>query len=276
MQRTHPTLHIALLLSTALSLSVALLTAQAETTTQTLVIVADPWCPFNCQQDSTQQGFMIDIAREALALSGITIDYQITNWARAKLMVQNGEADGIVGMARDQNNEKHYRFPSTPLGNSQVCFYRKAGSKWTFTGIASLDSIRFGWINDYGFNSPEGMDDWIKAHRHTKQVLPVSGDNTHARLFKLMLSDRIDTFAEDRNVIAYELMRSDLSREIQVAGCAKSIDQVYLAFHKHAPHSAVWADALDAGVTQLKENGRQAEILAAYGLTLSDWIGSDQ
>ena len=81
------------------------------------------------------------------------------------------------------------------------------------------------------------MDDWIKAHLHTDQVLAVSGENTHQRLFSLLLIGRIDTFAEDRNVITYALHREQLSDQIEVAGCASAVDSVYLAFDKQDPQS---------------------------------------
>lgn len=180
---------------------------------------------------------MIDIAREALALSGYTLNYQITNWARAKLMVQRGEAEGIVGMARSSRTEPLYLFPETPLGESQLCFYRKVGSTWHYSDTGSLQDRHFGWINDYGFGNLPGMDDWIKAHLHTDQVLAVSGENTHQRLFSLLLIGRIDTFAEDRNVITYALHREQLSDQIEVAGCASAVDSVYLAFDKQDPQS---------------------------------------
>ena len=97
----------------ALCFSAPLICMSGETSQRSLTIVADPWCPFNCKPDHVQQGFMIDIAREALALSGYTLNYQITNWARAKLMVQRGEAEGIVGMARSSRTEPLYLFPET-------------------------------------------------------------------------------------------------------------------------------------------------------------------
>ncbi len=236
-------------------------------------IAADPWCPYNCAPDSKFEGVMIELAKEALSMSGYVLHYQTMNWARAKLRVQAGELDGVVGMAYTEKSKHLYYFPKTPLGESQICFYKRAIDEWQYQGVASLDAKVFGWINEYGF-VPDPLDDWVKENKNTKRVITVAGKDTHARLFKLLTLKRIDTFAEDKTVIAHELNLLGLNESIKVAGCLNRVEKVFIAFSLESQHSKTWADALDAGLVRLKESGRYNKILEKYGLNHSGWNDS--
>lgn len=231
---------------------------------------ADPWCPYNCIPGTERPGVMIELAREALALSGYVLEYQTVNWARAKIMVQSGELDGIVGMAYTAKSKELYFFPGRPLGESQICLFKRQLDDWHYRGIASLDSKVFGWINDYGF-STDPLDAWVKEHKNTPQVLTVAGKDTHMRLFKLLQLKRIDVFAEDRAVIAYELYQSGLQNEIVQAGCIEQIEDIYIAFSLASEHKEKWAEALDSGLDKLNQSGRYLEIIQKYGLSSENW-----
>ncbi|MBT3359006.1 MAG: transporter substrate-binding domain-containing protein [Rhodospirillales bacterium] len=237
-----------------------------------VVIAADPWCPFICDTGGPQQGLMVDIAKEALALSGYELSYQNINWARAKRMVRAGIVDGIVGTAKSTPERTPYHFPETALGVVETCFFRRASDDWEYKSPRSLASQTMGWINDYVYGSNPGLNDWVIAHKETPQVLTVTGTDTHARLFKLLLARRISTFAEVRSVINYELRNLGLQEKIEMAGCIKPIEKVYVAFSKKIAHGELLAKALDEGVDKLRHNGRLGAILETYGLNEETWV----
>jgi len=250
-----------------------LLSSYTHATPKTINIGADPWCPYNCDPEEQHHGIMVDVARQAFALSGYKLNYQIINWARAKQLVKNGNLDGIIGMARNPSSELLYYFSNTALGQSQVCLYRRSRDKWRFKSVNSLGQRSFGWINDYGFaNDP--LDTWVKERKHTKQITIIAGEQTYQRLFKLLQVERIDTFAEDRNVIAYELKKSGLGDEIKIAGCLSSIDNVHLAFSLESKNKEIWAKALESGVRKLRYSGQLNKILSVYGLNVENWLKS--
>jgi len=258
-----------------LAVSATLCTALATTVqsqTKSVVIGADPWCPFICDTGGVQQGLMVDIAKAALAQSGYKMSYKNISWARAKKMVRIGALDGIVGTANLGPEKTPYDFPQTALGVAEVCFYRRATDKWVYSSVQSLASRTMGWINDYGFDKNTGLNEWVKEHRETSQVLMISGTDTHPRLFKLLLAGRISTFAEDRYVIEYALKRRGLQDRIEVAGCTKPTEKVYVAFSAKTGRGVALAKALDKGVEKLRQNGRLADILRLYGLTEKTWV----
>ena len=256
-----------------LILALSLLSSLCLSDSKTINIVADPWCPYNCDPKDEFQGIMVDIAKEALALSGFVLNYELLNWARAKRQVMAGNIDGIIGMSRDKDSEEQFFFPRTPVGESQICFYRRPKEDWQFRSVEDLINKKFGWINDYGFVS-NPLDAWVKQNKNTEKVVTVAGKNVYSRLFQLLKLKRIDTFAEDRNVIAFELKQQDLINNIEIANCLPEIDDVYLAFSHKSEFKEIWANALDDGILKLHNNGRLDEILDHYGLTRNTWIDS--
>jgi polar amino acid transport system substrate-binding protein len=260
---------IALIFSVAILLTGFSLAAQADS--KLIVIGSDPWCPFVCVDEGSNQGLMVDIAIEALALSGYKVTFQNINWARAKKMVRAGKLDGIVGTSQSTQDQTPYDFPETALGVAVTCFFRRVGDAWEYTSVASLEKHTMGWINDYGFGSGSPLDEWVKAHKGTSNILTVSGTNTHPRLFKLLQGKRINTFAEDRFVISYALKKMALLDKIEPAGCVEPTEKVYVAFSQKTGKGKTLAKALDEGVVGLRQSGRLRAILEVYGLTLDDW-----
>lgn len=237
----------------------------------TIHVAADPWCPYNCTPDDEKPGFLIELAREALSLSGYKLEYQVTNWARAKRMVQHGEVDGIVGMTLSENSKHLYTFSDQPLGRSQICFFRRKNDDWSFKSITSLENKTLGWVNDFGFaNNPE-IEQWIIDKKNTKQLITISGKKVQSRLIQLLVKNRIDTFAEDRNVIMAAAQKIGLN-SIEVAGCTSKYDFVHVAFSLKSPKGKTWASALSKGINQMRDNGTLNSILLRYGLSEETWL----
>lgn len=49
----------------------------AVETAQSVTLVADVWCPYNCAPDSVEQGYLIDIATLVFSRLGKHIDYRV-------------------------------------------------------------------------------------------------------------------------------------------------------------------------------------------------------
>jgi polar amino acid transport system substrate-binding protein len=253
--------------------SLLLLSTLSNADSKVINIGSDPWCPYVCLIDDNHQGLMVDIAREALALSNFRLNFKIINWARAKESVKTGKLDGIIGMTLEKDTATQYYFSNTKLAESQTCFYKRANDEWEYKSVASLENRTFGWINNYGY-SDKPLHKWILEQKSTEQVITIAGIDTYSRLFKLLALKRIDTFAEDRNVIAFEAKKSTKENELQIAGCLTNIDNVHLAFSLKAKQKAVWANALDTGVAALRKTGRIDELLSFYGLSQKSWLDS--
>ena len=66
-----------------------------------ITIVADEWCPFNCEPNSKAPGFMIEIATEIFSKAGHSVNYSTMDWDEALTAVRKGEFKAIVGAANE-------------------------------------------------------------------------------------------------------------------------------------------------------------------------------
>ena len=227
-------------------------------------LVADPWCPYNCEPGD-RPGFLVEIAQEIFADAGHTMEYSLMPWKRAKLLIQNGTYDAIVGMTRGPITRDVYVFPEKEMASSQICFYVKKDLDWTFNGVESLESIDLGVINDYGYWWVGSAEDaYFTSGIASGKIDIASGDHPLKQLIRMILADRITATLEDRYVIQYELQKMGKAEALKEAGCQKKIDKIYIAFTKKKETSDDYARILTEGLTKMKNSGEYQRILDSY------------
>jgi len=55
-----------------------------------LLVLSDPWCPYNCQPDSDKPGYVVEMLREIFPPPTWQLKYQIVPWDRALQQVREG------------------------------------------------------------------------------------------------------------------------------------------------------------------------------------------
>ncbi|MBI5162357.1 MAG: transporter substrate-binding domain-containing protein [Magnetospirillum sp.] len=241
----------------------AILLAPAVAAADTVVLLADPWCPHTCAAGSGPAGYMVDIAREALATPGHTVIYKNTAWARAMKEVKSGKADGAVGSLREEGRAAQLVVPAEPLGRQVNAFVVRADDPWVLNGLGSLKGRVVATILDYSY-SPD-IDGWLAA-RHTT-VEPLGGENALERNLKKLLQRRSDVVVDDLAVLQRK-MTSGAVAGVRVAGTLPGGD-LFVALTPVGGRGERLGKALDQGVATLRASGRLKQILAAYDV--KDW-----
>lgn len=233
---------------------------------RSVILAADPWCPYNCVAGSNPEGYMVDLAREALGLAGFKVSYVNMSWARALEQAEAGYIDGIIGAFT--SDAPRFVFPEEHLGISHIELYTHPGQDWQYQGVDSLKDQTLIALNGYSY-SPE-LDDYILRYRDDqKRVWILSGPAPLERAIKLILEERSDVLPEDRDVMAWTLQHQLPGVELHNAGVLHSTP-VYIAFSPAISRSKELADALSQGIRELRASGRLEEILAGYGLSAVD------
>ncbi|MGF2734234.1 substrate-binding periplasmic protein [Marinobacter sp. DUT-1] len=231
-----------------------------------VVLAADPWCPHNCVSGSAFEGYMVDLAREALGLAGFEVSYVNMSWARALEQAETGHIDGVIGAFI--SDAPAFVFPEEALGTSHIELYTQPGQDWQYEGIDSLQNQTLIALNGYSY-SPE-LDDYILRNRdNQKRIWILSGPAPLERAIKLILEERSDVLPEDRDVMAWTLRHQLPGVQLRSAGALYNT-QVYIAFSPASPRSAELADTLSRGIRELRASGRLTEILAGYGVSPVD------
>jgi len=233
---------------------------------EVITICADNWCPYNCDTDSDKPGYVIEIAKQVFAKSGITVEYKIMPWTRAIAVCRTGEINAIVGAAK--SDAPDFVFPSNSLGQSGYSIFVTQGATWTYTGIASLKGKTLGVINDYAYT--EELDAYIKENRNDpKKIQVASGIDAKEINIKKLQGGRIDAFVESPSVMLYALNKMGLEDKFKMVGMVGQSDDLYIAFSPAIPKSKDYAKILSDGVAALRKSGALATLLSNYGL--KDW-----
>lgn len=251
---------------TALSLALFTLTAQGEQ--KTITIAGDNWCPINCAANDPNKGYMIDVATEALALSGYRVIYEEIPWTRAVGLVRKGQLNGIVGAFKGDAPDFHFpQFAMLKISPSSL--FVKKQSQWQYKGIRSFNNITLGTIKGYDYG--EQLNSYIQsvASTHESSIIQIYGNDAVQRSIEFLMKDRIDVFAETGPVFWYQAQQMGLSEQVKEAGSISEPEPCFVAFSPALESSQTLSLELDKGIIMLKQQNRLQEIAKKYGLPAS-------
>ena len=228
-----------------------------------ITIVADLWCPINCDPAGNRPGLGIEIAKEIFEPLGYTVNYIVIPWARALSEVRTGDVDAVIGA--NKNDDPTLVFPQTPIARMTDDFYVVKNSPLVFTDINALQKLRLGIIHDYGYS--DAVEKLIATNRGIPgMVQEVSGDNALEQNVLKLMAGRIDVLVESHIVMDDKLKVMKLQDEVHRIG---SIPQgnIYLAFSQALPQSKDLAQQFDTGIKRLNASHKLDALYAAYGVT---------
>ncbi len=226
----------------------------------TIVLMADEWCPYNCKPGSEAPGFMVEIASEALAPYGHEIDYQTLNWARSLHRAELGEIDGVIGAVPEEAPEFIF---GPPIGTYVDVVAFRSGEALDPDTIADHGNLRLGAINGYEYYGV--VNEYIELHASDSYLVQyMSGEDALAKNLRKLIAGRLDMVAEVRAVLEYTLANTGLKDQVELA-LTDDKNDIYIAFSPASPLSQTYADQLNEGVAQLRESGRFREIMLKYG-----------
>lgn len=242
--------------------------AEELATKETITIVADNWCPYNCEPDSDRPGTMIEIAQKAFARHNIEIKYSLMPWTRAIEEARKNTHTAIVGAAH--KDAPDFIFPEASQGMMLNTFFVKTGNDWKFEDISSLQNVSLGCIADYFYN--EELNAYIDAHKTEPKFIQIlSGDNALESNVKKLVAGRVDTVVEGAAVMNYYLGQNGLKDQVISAGAFPSSPDanIFIAFSPQHPKAKEYADILSKETQAMRKSGELKEILDRYNV--SDW-----
>ncbi|WP_025897644.1 substrate-binding periplasmic protein [Sneathiella glossodoripedis] len=226
---------------------------------QTITLAADPWCPYNCEADSSSPGILIEIATEAFEAEGYTVNYTEMPWARAIKAVRNGLIDGLVGTGREETPD--FVFPDAPLAQAEHTFYVRKDDNWFYQGLESLKNRSLGVINGYSYGDLQTR--YIAPNAsNSENISVISGTAPLKRMYQMLIGQRIDTLIEDRLVFLYSLKGLLNKNPVRPAGVYATED-IYIAFTPDGENSKKYAQILSDFIAK-NEGAEVRRILLKY------------
>ncbi len=235
----------------------------------TLSFRSDYWCPYVCEPNTSQPGYMVEVLQQIFQKQGHTLEVRLTNWTRAIKDTRTNKAQGLIGARRA--NAPDFIFPEKPLGITRNVYFTHKNSSWTFQGRQSLQTARIGVINGYSYG--DSIDHLIQT-RH-KSFIPFSGERPLEQVIKMIENGRLDAFIENPLALHYALKNQNIATEtLKVAGWVSAQDPfLFIAFSPNNPESKTYATLVTKGIQELRRNGKLKRILDKYHL--EDWENSE-
>ena len=234
----------------------------------TITIVADPWCPYNCEPESDAPGFMVEIARRVFAEVGIEVRYETLPWVRALQATEAGEYNGAIGASRYEASG--FVFPDIEQGRMRNGFWVVRESDWHFHGIESLTDINLATLAGYSYG-PQ-VEEYLNDPANAQRVTQLYGSTPLQNGLNMLQRGRIDALLEDEYVFRYEVKQRNEVDHYRLAGRVgldPLFSDVYIAFSPALTSSERYARILGEGMARLRASGELDKILARYGV--SDW-----
>ena len=243
-----------------LTFLISLILYSTSAMADTITIVADNWCPYNCEPNSPEPGYGIEIAEHVFDAAGHEVKYKILSWNRAIQEVREGKYNAVIGASKE--DARDFVFPEEEFGISKVVFFAKKGSSWRFNGLKSLSNVKIGLVKDYIYG--EELDKFFRENQNLVQY--VYGDDPYSINIKKLLEGKIDVTVEDPYVILLKARKMGVNDQIIKVGDFGSGQKLYIAFSPVITKSKEYAAILTKGIKKLKDSGELDKILAKYGL----------
>lgn len=237
----------------------------AAAAAETITLLADPWCPYNCEPGSDRPGFMVEIAREAFALAGHDLDYQALNWMRSLYRVRQGEAHGVIGAIPAEAPDFIF---GPPLGTYLDTVAVRRGETLDLASPNPLEGKVVGAINGYEYVG--SVADYVREHGDDRsKVQFVSGNDPLAQNLEKLLTGRVDVVAEVELVLLHKIAEQGMAGRVEVMR-AEEPEEIFIAFSPALEAPPRLVRDLETGLAVLRRSGRLEQIMARYGLEVWD------
>jgi len=227
-----------------------------------ITIVADEWCPYNCAQNSSNPGYIVEIVKLVFARAGHNVIYITDSWNRTLEGVNNGKYAAAI--AATPNELPNGIFPKETFGYSGNYFLVKKNLDWRYDSLTSLRNLRLGTIKGYDYG--ETLNQYFKQ---APSVSRKTGIDAVKKNLSELYKGIIDVYVTDQSVAYHEAKQIGLGSQFKIAGSEGKPIALYLGFTPKSYNSKTYADILSQGIIDIRKEGLLAQILTKYGL--KDW-----
>ena len=219
-----------------------------------ITLVADSWCPYNCEPGDAMPGILVEAAVAILGAAGHQVDYQLTDdWDAAIEEARAGKFGGIIGAAKEDAPD--FLFPEEEMALSVNLLYVRKGDAWRYDGLDSLQGKKVMGLTSYSYG--EEIDEWMKENGLFVDTLE--------QAVEALLGGQADVVLENEYVMSLFALQLHVLDAIEEGGKLEE-DYVYVAFSPAFPESKAYADLMTQGMREMKKDGSWKALLEKYGL----------
>lgn len=215
------------------------------------------WAPYYAEH-LPEDGFFSDIVKTAFKRAGYAPVLTFRPWKRSMVMVENGEADVLMGAYHNDERAKTYWYSDTIYLDRVVLVARKDLGITSYQSLRDLKpyqiAIGRGWTYSEEFDNA----DYLQKQSATDQVVNI----------RKLKFGRVDLFAASETVFRHEVAnhKSFSMDDFIVLEPPLKESGLFLAVSRAIPNGKQLTDDFNQALKSMKDDGTFSEILQKHGM----------
>ncbi|RJX83054.1 ABC transporter substrate-binding protein [Pseudomonas sp. LS-2] len=218
-----------------------------------LRIVTEPWSPYVIVDDKQVSGLDYEMTNIVFKRLGIDVQWQFLPWKRCLMMLEQGDADGVLDIFKVAEREDLLLYPTESLSDVNWVFFQANARPHAFHKLQDLQGLNIGVSPGYLY-SPDFDDSAL----FTREPAP-----SHEANFGKLVRGRIDLMVTDR--VLGQRMIDQLNLQDQVSQLPEVLSRraLYLAVRRNVGMDLLVA-RFGAELKRFKREPAYAQLVARY------------
>ncbi|GHF19303.1 hypothetical protein GCM10017044_12340 [Kordiimonas sediminis] len=223
-------------------------------------VAAVDWCPQICPDSAEKPGYLVEIMNAIFDGSGYSLKVEYSTWGRAISRVEYGNADILLSPAKEEAPRLVY--PDLPIASQQHCFYKAAGSSWTYTTPKQLAEIPLILFEEHSYQ--EILADYFATT--PKELITMVYDTSYLpRSVALVKRKRATAFLFTRNSARYYLNTHHV-QGIEEDACIKKDPLWFGLSPQNTPKRDAILELINSKTAPFLQSDQYQKILQAYNI----------
>lgn len=218
-----------------------------------LRIVTEPWSPYVTVDDKQVSGLDYEMTNIVFQRLGIDVQWQFLPWKRCLMMLEQGEADGVLDIFKVAEREDLLLYPSESLSDVHWVFFQSIDRPHPFNALEDLGGLTIGVSPGYLY-TPE----FDHSTSFIREPAP-----SHEANFGKLVRGRIDLLVTDRIVGQEMINQLKLRDKVSQLPLVLGSRPMYLALRRNVGMDLL-VQRFGAELKRFKHEPAYAQLVAHY------------
>jgi len=218
-----------------------------------LRIVTEPWSPYVIVDDKQVSGLDYEMTNIVFKRLGIDVQWQFLPWKRCLMMLEKGDADGVLDIFKITEREDLLLYPNEPLSDVNWVLFQANARPHPFNRLEDLTGLTIGVSPGYLY-TPE----FDSSKLFIREPAP-----SHEANFGKLALGRIDLLVTDRLQGQKMLEQLRLQDKVSQLPNALSRRAMYLALRRNVGMDLLM-QRFGAELKRFKHEPAYAQLVAHY------------
>lgn len=227
-----------------------------------ILIVTEPWAPYEYFENGVAKGSDAEFVTEVLKIMGHSVEIKEFPWERCQKMIAEGKADGIISLYKNAEREQTMYFPTEPINKDENVLFVQKGKTMKYDGkVSSLKGSKMGYMN--GFSVSEEFDSGAK-----NKMFEAVSFNKREDMIMAVSKGRVEYGVENRLVVLDAAKKIGAAEKIDILEPPVSSGELYIGFSKKSKISDIKkiAELFGPEAVKFKATPEYKKLVEKYGV----------